>query len=168
LSHTSTSFSRFEEIHSTAELVTVLQSVFTWWLYWNCTTINERTKKKYDIIKWRRRCLRITVYDHSIATKRDQRLIIISLSIVKHLGDRVYKAAAAAVIDGYTGAAAARRLGAGVARAGIDVYRIKTYGQQVEDQHVWYLSRRFIWIRTRTCEYYWWLCVQRVHRVTII
>jgi len=29
-----------------------------------------------------------------------------------------------------------RLLDAGVARAGIDVYRIKTYGQQVEDQHV--------------------------------
>lgn len=50
-----------------------------------------------------------------------------------------------AVIDGYVGAARTVCRG-GVARAGIDVYRIKTYGQQVEDQHVWYLSRRFIWI----------------------
>jgi len=38
--------------------------------------------------------------------KRDQRIIIISLSILKNLGDCVYKTAAAAVIDGYTGAAA--------------------------------------------------------------
>lgn len=39
--------------------------------------------------------------------KRDQRIIIISLSIKKNLGDCVYKtAAAAAVIDGCTGAAA--------------------------------------------------------------
>lgn len=41
------------------------------------------------------------------------------------------------------------------ARAGIDVYGIKTYGQQVEDQHVWYLSRRFIWILAlHKCELY--------------
>jgi len=68
---------------------------------------NRRTKiiiVRWSLVgreKWRRR-----FWDYSIAMKRDQRIIIISLSILKNLGDCVYKTAAAAVIDGYTGAAA--------------------------------------------------------------
>lgn len=150
MSHTSTSFNQFEEIHNTGELVAVLQSVFTWWLYTELPSTNGR--KKY-IVKWRRWCLRTTVLRLFDCDEKGSGINYYFVIYYKNLGDRVYKTAAATVIDGYTDAVVTRRLCGGVARAGINVYRIKTYGQQVEDQHVWYLSRCFIWILTHTCEY---------------
>lgn len=65
--------------------------------------------------------------------KRDHRIIIISLSIIKNLGDCVYKTAeaAAAVIDGYTGAAA-------VASATTTGCRCGACGDRcLQDKNIW-------------------------------
>lgn len=131
-----------------------------WWRCCNKYSLDDytlnyyrRTNEKIYIVKWRRWRLRTTVLRLFDCDEEGSGINYYFVIYYKNLGDRVYKTAAAAVIDGYTDAVATRRLSGGVARAGIDVYRIKTYGQQVEDQHVWYLSRRFIWILTHTCEY---------------